>query len=282
VSFNRKQRRAAKSGSAGSSANATEAQLRSAADALTRALPGRGWVLATAPAGADAYDMGNVGQITNMSRAHALAMLGGLMDWYRPRGDVVQPDPSTSAALRHAVDMMRSIPLEEVAANLPNTAAKLSSAVNEKREPKETLGLAMLLASEAITVIDRLMPASAPKLDGVYIPPPPPEPRSWPKGDTKTTLVADLEAKSPSETRDRLIAEAKTGRFHDFDSDELCGKMAALDELRAAGYHDLAQKVIDGAYDDERPTVEQEEEMRQQLGPEFFDAIMGSKPRGEA
>jgi hypothetical protein len=260
---------------------ATEAQLRAAGDALRAVLPGRGWALVTAPAGVDAFDMGNIGQITNMSREHAVTILSGLIDWYRPRGVVVQPDPGTAAALRHTVDMMRRISLEDIAANLPSSGAGLANALNEKRDPKDILGMAMLLATEALAVVDRLMPQVAPKPEGVPMPPAPaPPPRRWPKGNTKETLVVDLEQKPQSETRDRLIAEAKAGRFHDFDSDEVCGKMLLNAELRDAGYLDLAQKVIDGGYDDEHPTLEQQEEMRQELGPKFYDAMMGEKPRG--
>lgn len=276
----RRKQAAQERGKGGGDGNATEQQLRAAADGLSRALPGRGWVLATAPAGADAFDMGNVGQITNMSREHAITMLGGLIEWYRPRGVVVQPDPGTAAALRHTVEMMRAVPLEDVGANLPKSAASLSNALNEKREPNEVMGMAMLLATEALTVIDRLMPKTAPEKAGVHMPAAPPAPRTWPKGNTKETLVADLEQKQQSETRDRLIAEAKAGRFHDYDSEEACGKMLLNAELRDAGYLDLAQKVIDGGYDDEHPTVEQSEEMRQQLGPELYDKLMGEKPRG--
>jgi hypothetical protein len=109
----------------------------------------------------------------------------------------------------------------------------------------------------------------------------PPEPGTS-RGDTKTTLVADLERKPPSEAREHLITLARGGFFHDYDSPSATPKVDLHDALAAVGYEDLAQKVINGAYDDERPTVEQEEEMRQDFGPAAFDAIMGNKPRGSA
>ncbi len=85
---------------------------------------------------------------------------------------------------------------------------------------------------------------------------PPPPPREWPPGDTKTTLVADLEQKPVSVLRDRLILRAKAGRYHDFETPLATPKIALYRELLDLGYADLAQKVRDGGYDHEPPTDE--------------------------
>lgn len=87
-------------------------------------------------------------------------------------------------------------------------------------------------------------------------------PTDPPKGDTRTTLVADLEAKPPSGDRDALITLAQEGAFHDFESKIEMPKVTLHKLLRAAGYDDLAAKVVDGRYDDERPTDEQLAQMR--------------------
>jgi hypothetical protein len=101
-------------------------------------------------------------------------------------------------------------------------------------------------------------------------------------GTTKKELLEDLWKKPYSLKRVEIEKRAKRGDYHDFDSELAAPKIALVDDLRAAGFEDLAQKTIDGAYDDERPSVEQVEEMRKELGPEVFDQIMGSKPRGTA
>lgn len=101
-------------------------------------------------------------------------------------------------------------------------------------------------------------------------------------GTTKKELVEDLWKKPYSLKRAEIEKRAKRGDYHNFDSKLAAPKITLVDDLRAAGFGDLARKAIDGAYDDERPTVEQIEEMREEVGPEFFDEIMGSKPRGSA
>jgi hypothetical protein len=100
-------------------------------------------------------------------------------------------------------------------------------------------------------------------------------------GDTKTDLVRDLEAKGPSRLRDALIEKARSGHYHDFDSPLPAPKIQLVTELTEAGFMDLASKVMAGDYDNESPSVQQEEEMRASLGPSVFDAIMGKPPRPE-
>jgi len=112
---------------------------------------------------------------------------------------------------------------------------------------------------------------------------PPVQPREWPRGDTKTTLVADLEQKPQSVLRDRLIAQARAGRYHDYETPLGTPKITLYKELANLGYDDLAQKVRDGGYDHEPPTFDQTRELREQilrehLGPE----AVGEKGRGKA
>ena len=90
---------------------------------------------------------------------------------------------------------------------------------------------------------------------------PTPQPQEWPPGDTKTTLVADLEGKPPGVLRDRLIQRAKAGRYHDFDTELATPKVTLYRELLDLGYFDLAQKVKDGGYDHEPPTEAQKAEL---------------------
>lgn len=80
-------------------------------------------------------------------------------------------------------------------------------------------------------------------------------------GSTKVELVQDLEAKEPSALRDGLITQARAGVFHDYDSEHAAPKMLLRRALANAGYHDLAEKTIDGAYDDEEPTPVQAAEL---------------------
>lgn len=89
----------------------------------------------------------------------------------------------------------------------------------------------------------------------------PPPPRDWPPGDTKTTLVADLEQKPQSVLRDRLIGRAKAGHYHDFETPLAMPKVTLYKELSNLAYTDLAQKVRDGGYDHEPPTEAQKEEL---------------------
>lgn len=96
---------------------------------------------------------------------------------------------------------------------------------------------------------------------------PPPQPREWPPGDTKTTLPADLETKPPDYVRDQLIKRARAGHYHDFETQLASPKLTLYKHLLQCGYQDLAQKVRDGGYDHESPTeAEKDEMMRGLLG----------------
>lgn len=71
------------------------------------------------------------------------------------------------------------------------------------------------------------------------------------RGDTRTDLVVALREKPQSDDRDKLINMARRGEFHDYKNRRFAApKVELLKRLRAAGYDDLAQRVIDGAYDE--------------------------------
>lgn len=101
-------------------------------------------------------------------------------------------------------------------------------------------------------------------------------------GSTKKELVEDLWKKPYSLKRAMIEKRAKAGYYHDFDTELETPKVQLVLDLRAAGFADLADRVMTGAYDDEHPSVEQEEEMRREIGPELFDAVMGFRKRGKA
>jgi hypothetical protein len=271
----------------GEEADALRKRLDGVAKQIGQGLPGRPFVLLSAPVGTRIARMDHVATVTNMPREQAARLFAGMLDFWRPSGIVVQPDQDMVSALREGVHLLRDVTIPEIAKSIRNGLDLLAQLLEaDTQDPEALRTFALGVALDAMAVLDRVTPATSRQPEGIPVPMPPPDgirssapPREWPKGDTKTTLVADLREKPPSETRDRLIAEALAGRFHDYDSDEVCGKVVANAELLAAGFDDLARKVVDGAYDDERPTVEQEEEMRQQLGPGMFDAIMSGKPR---
>lgn len=100
-------------------------------------------------------------------------------------------------------------------------------------------------------------------------------------GDTKNDLVKDLQEKPPSPERDEIVLKAQAGEYHDFDSPHVAPKIQCAQDLKDADFMDLVAKVVEGAYDDEQPSVEQEEEMRASLGPKVFDAVMGKPSRPE-
>jgi len=100
-------------------------------------------------------------------------------------------------------------------------------------------------------------------------------------GNTKEDLVRDLGSKPPGAARDALIERAKNGTYHDFDSELVAPKIQLAQDLAEVGFADLVQKVIDGDYDDESPSVAQEEELRVSLGASVYDAVMGKPPRPE-
>ena len=101
-------------------------------------------------------------------------------------------------------------------------------------------------------------------------------------GTTKKDLLEDLWKKPHSFRRSLLLKRAAAGHYHDFDSELAAPKMQLVEDLRLAGFEDLAQKTIDGGYDDEEPTLEQAEELRREVGADVYDEFMGEKKRGKA
>lgn len=101
-------------------------------------------------------------------------------------------------------------------------------------------------------------------------------------GSTKKELIEDLWKKPHSFKRALILKRAQAGHYHDFDTELEAPKMQLVQDLRLAGFEDLAQKTMDGAYDDEHPTLEQAEELRREVGEEVYDEFMGAKNRGQA
>lgn len=100
-------------------------------------------------------------------------------------------------------------------------------------------------------------------------------------GSTKKELLEDLWKKPHSLARMEIITRAKRGYYHDFDTTIATPKVQLVADLNAAGFDDLAQKAMDGDYDDEHPSVEQKEKLRQDVGADFYDELMGEK-RGKS
>lgn len=71
--------------------------------------------------------------------------------------------------------------------------------------------------------------------------------------NTMTDLVNELEKVEPrTELIERIIAEARAGEFHDYKNQKyVCGKVAAVSLLRAAGQEKLALAIMNGEYDEE-------------------------------
>jgi len=98
-------------------------------------------------------------------------------------------------------------------------------------------------------------------------------------GTTKKELIEDLRKKPFTLKREFIMNRARKGIYHDFDTPLAAPKTELVHDLRAAGYDDLARAAMEGAYDDESPTAAQLEEMRSELGAEFFDAVMAEGAR---
>ncbi len=260
-------------------------------------LPERGLILLSAPAGADVQDVSAIACATNMPREQASMILTSMLEWWEPTGVNVQPDRHVLEALRGGVAMLRDVDLGSILQALPGSVKAVVDGLVKARASspadapagdaavQEVINAALKLGVEAMSVIDRIL-SPAPPRDTADAPPsmfpepdPMPPPRDWPKGDTKTTLVEDLLAKPQSQWRDQIIEMAKRGAYHDFDSEAEAPKAILVETLQRFGFADLAGKARDGGYDDEKPTTEQIEEMRAQLGPELFDKMMSNKRR---
>lgn len=67
---------------------------------------------------------------------------------------------------------------------------------------------------------------------------------------TLTKLIADLKALPETPARDGILLKAVNGHYHDFQSKVACPKMQLREDLVEARLHDLAQKVVEGEYDE--------------------------------
>ena len=106
-------------------------------------------------------------------------------------------------------------------------------------------------------------------------------------GDTRTDLVEELRKKPQSDTRDKLINMARRGEFHDYKSERFAmPKVELVKRLKAAGYIDLVQRVVDGAYDEMADADDDAQMKRDWLAnggtEESWAATFGGKPPPEA
>lgn len=95
------------------------------------------------------------------------------------------------------------------------------------------------------------------------------------RNSTMTTLVEELEELNTDEKYNQLIANAKSGRYHDYKNpdDVPCGKIELVRDLDS--YPELADiraKVIDGYYDEEADE-EDKEAMRESIPQSMWKAL---------
>lgn len=282
---------------------ATETERTNAAiKKIAEMLPGRGLILLSAPPGTSTEDVEAIACCMNMPRGQAADIFQSMLEWWNPDVMLAQPDRDCVRALREGVDAVRDVPIVEILDQMPKTVERLRAAMNAAvesmaavdREAGQRARTAIVmnslqLAVEALALYNRAEPARQEPEQGDHpsgapARAPMPEPREWPKGDTKTTLVADLLERSQNENRDQIIAMARAGKFHDFESESPTPKAMLVDVLARFGFPDLAGKARDGGYDDEHPSVAQAEELRHEVGPEMFDALSpaSSGKRGKA
>lgn len=85
------------------------------------------------------------------------------------------------------------------------------------------------------------------------------------KKDTRIHLVEELQKLPWSLPIQEMIDEAKAGEYHDYKNNKyVCGKMAVVGKLRAAGLNELADRVTQGEFDEEMDE-EDKAEMRSWL-----------------
>ncbi len=273
-----------------------ERRCRRIADLIKRELPAdRGFILLTVQRGEGDAPFSSTDYVASIGPKDSLRLLREHIGRLTERTGILgEPTEDTSTVMREHVYAL----LEGLAGEPPPSASKLWQAfcraragqgsVRQRISSFIALGVVAMVELEHLTRQQRKQrqpaaqpPRSEADLAAEEIMRHAVKP-SGTQGDTKTTLVADLREKPPSELRDHLIELALAGAFHDYESESATPKVDLRAALLAAGFEDLAQKVIECAYDNEPPTVEQEEELRQEIGPAFFDSLMGQKPRGSA
>lgn len=264
------------------------AQSNAAMAAVQKLLPGRGLILITVPPETSTQDVEAMACVHNLThRSQVASVFEAMLEWWSPDIITAHPDRGCVVALREGVAAVSDIPVAEHARALGETTMRVLRAIEQRQLPDSNDCL--LLATIGLTLFSQhhaaqqhVAPGGSADASGAPPPQPLPPPRQWPKGNTKETLYTDLLAYPPSDARDQLIEMARAGKFHDWESDVATPKVLLIDILARFGFPDLAGKARDGGYDDEHPTVVQQETLRADVGAERYDSLMGSKPRGSA
>lgn len=69
--------------------------------------------------------------------------------------------------------------------------------------------------------------------------------------DTRFDLVEELRALPSTPGREQMIVDAVAGEFHDYKNKKyMCGKVELVNQLRKESLYSLAQRVIDGEFDE--------------------------------
>lgn len=95
-----------------------------------------------------------------------------------------------------------------------------------------------------------------------------------PRKDTRIHLVEELEKLPHSPQIEEMIAEARAGEYHDYKNQKyVCGKMESATRLDTLGFHELANRIKEGEFD-EAADEEDKLELRKGL-PESAWKIFG-------
>lgn len=143
----------------------SEAECRRIADVVAGMLPAsRGFVLVTADYG-DAGAFSNTNYVARMRRDDAARLLTEMLDTWRVNGaaEVTEPSVQTATFLRESVHGMTDVPTSTIATALPETVAKLRTALGaggSAHGSESALALSGRLAVEALSIFDRLMRAA--------------------------------------------------------------------------------------------------------------------------
>jgi hypothetical protein len=298
MSTGRKFRRAQKGDplprSWGNVAEKRRAELDAALKVIVQMLPDRPVVLLTAPPNSSFEDVEAFGCAYNVTDRSLVAnMFQAMLDWWS--GDVIlaQPDRAAVTALREGVASIGHLHIGELARGLGAATVDLLKTIEARKvgTAGDIVTNSVGIAATALAIMAKFIEhqqhepeGGTADASGAPQPAPMPPPREWPPGDTKSTLVADLLERPPSEDRDQIIEMARAGRFHIHESESATPKSDLVDVLARYGFPDLAGKARDGGYDHEPATLEQVEELRRDVGPEAFDALTGNDPgrRGQA
>ena len=93
---------------------------------------------------------------------------------------------------------------------------------------------------------------------------------------TNKELVEELEKRNVNGRLDKIIANAKANRYHDYKNpdDVVCGKMQFLADTHSVQdlVGDLQQQIKDGVYDEEADETDKAE-MRKDLPPSMWPML---------